>query len=36
MDCMIIYGYLSIMAAFAAFMGLYEKWIDPGREKDDE
>ena len=36
MDVMIIYGYLAIMAAFAAAMGMYELWINPGREKDNE
>lgn len=33
---MILYGYLAIGSAIAAFIGMYELWIDPGREKDDE
>ena len=36
MDVMILFGYLAIMAAFAAAMGLYELWIDTGREKGHE
>lgn len=31
MDYMILFGYLAIMAAFAAFMGMYEK-MDKSRK----
>lgn len=36
MDYMLLYLYLAIGTAAAAFIGMYEKWINPGREKDNE